>query len=169
MEQAGIDLLFKSLVILPEDKAIVTTSKTASKDLENSPSSKEDTETKTIVEEPKASYEKKPFAIFISQHLKDEYLKPESNFLKTIAALKTPQLAQHLSTERISNETHQRYHCIWTIGLDIESEKELISTNHPNLLCSPDLDQLKSNEEKKAMFLPLKKFIGANMELVSKL
>jgi hypothetical protein len=66
-------------------------------------------------------------------------------------------------------EKANQYTCIWCIGLDIKLEKEAKQTAHENLLCSPDLNSLKTTEEKKAMFMPLKDFISLNFDLISKL
>jgi hypothetical protein len=186
-EPLEISLLFKSLVLLPEDKAVkltpdnTETKKEAVVDTLNTsasetPAIKEPTapekikeETPSVVKEPKASYVKKPIILLTTPELKEAYLKAESNFMKTIGALKAPQLSKYLDTDYTLLENANQYTCIWCIGLDIKTEKEARSTAHSNLLCSPDLNSLKTTEDKKAMFMPLKEFINLNLDLIHKL
>lgn len=187
-EPIEISLLFKSLVLLPEDKAVTLTSnitetkvdpvldKTKTTKSETTvtpePEATEKTETSkanNTVEEPIASYNKIPLTILTTPALKEAYLEVGSNFLKTIDALKAPQLSNHLNTDYTLLEKTTQYTCIWCIGLDLEREKEARNTAHTNLLFSPDLNSLKTTEEKKAMFMPLKDFISLNFDLISKL
>jgi hypothetical protein len=84
-------------------------------------------------------------------------------------ALNAQQLAKYLSTDQAILKNLNQYTCFWAIGLDIKIEKEALSMGHQNLLCSPDFNSLKTTEEKKAMFLPLREFLVANLELISKL
>jgi hypothetical protein len=187
-EPIEISLLFKSLVLLPEDKAVALTSNTAETKavqvLDKIKTTKSETpviptpittekvetsKANNIVEEPKASYIKIPIIILTTPALKEAYLTAGSNFLKTIDALKAPQLSNHLNTDYTLLEKANQYTCIWCIGLDIKFEKEAKQTAHENLLCSPDLNSLNTTEEKKAMFVPLKDFISLNFDLISKL
>lgn len=123
----------------------------------------------TIANEPATTYEIEthPFIIVTHTTLKEDYLKAESPFIKIITALNIPQAAKYLSTE-IRTQTNS-YDCIWCIGLDIETEKTLIEMKHNNILFSPDILSLQSNEQKKAMYTPLKKFISSNSDLISQL
>lgn len=178
-----IQLLFHSLVVLPQDKVekkaepvLLTTAQ------EDAPSKNtvdaeqptnettRDTTTKDIAEEPKATYSKTiPFAILVPQELKQHYLAEGSAFLKIIDALAIPQVTQHLYTDYTILQNADKYTCLWCIALDIKTEKTALSLDHKNLLTSPDILSLKTNEEKKAMYIPLKAFISSNMELISKL
>ncbi len=190
VETAEINLLFKSLVVLPEDRATpapainteVTTEKkvnflkseetkvetpTASKpSVIETPAPKENS---SAAEDPEAVYVQHPIVILTTPELKKAYLNPGSNFLKTLDALSIQQLSKHLNTDRSILKNANHYTCIWSIGLDIQTEKKILSAGHENLLCSPDFNSLKTTEEKKAMFLPLREFLGANSELISKL
>jgi hypothetical protein len=187
-EPIEVSLLFKSLVLLPEDKAITLTSYPTETEsdpvLDRSTISHSETpalpesettekinaeEATSLAEEPKVSYIHVPITILTTPELKKAYLENGSNFLKTIDALKVPQLSKHLNTDYTLLEKAKQYNCIWCIGLDLKIEKEARSISHPNLLCSPDLNSLKTTEEKKAMFMPLKEFISLNFDLISKL
>ncbi|MFT4826923.1 MAG: hypothetical protein ACI96L_000202 [Paracoccaceae bacterium] len=188
IEPSEISLLFKSLVVLPEDKAAKPSPKNSETKLNlvlNAPKATElGTPTATqpkatekteapeatnIAEEPKAAFAKKRITILTTPKLKEAYLEAGSNFLKTLDALKVPQLSAHLNTDNTLLEKADQYICIWCIGLDIKFEKEAKHTAHENLLYSPDLNSLKTTEEKKAMFIPLKNFITLNFELISSL
>jgi hypothetical protein len=188
IEPSEISLLFKSLVVLPEDKAAKPSPKNSETKVNpvlnvpkttelGTPSATqpptiakaEAPEGTNVTEKPKVTFTKKRITILTTPELKEAYLKTGSNFLKTLDALKAPQLSEHLNTDHTLLERAHQYMCIWCIGLDIKSEKEAKQTAHENLLCSPDLNSLKTTEEKKAMYIPLKNFVALNSELVSSL
>lgn len=187
LQDEDISLLFKSLVVLPQDKTTSEntdteppqTEKTSdsamkkeTKEPQNTTSTtaeKQDTEKNSKAEEPKPAYTKvEPFAILTAPHLKASYEAADSPFLKILNALGIPEAISNLSTDNKLLENANNYKCLWCIGLDIQTEKKALSLNHENLLTSPDVLSLKTNEEKKAMYAPLKEFISSNMELISK-
>jgi len=192
LPEEDISLLFKTLVVLPQDKpAKNTVSKLEKENRPNqTPVTSEDSkpteiaksdspteETKTLedsttpenlVEEPKTKYNTKtPFVILLPTNLKEAYLQPESPFIKILAALKISGAQANIATDTSVLQKADNYLCIWCIGLDIQQEKTALGLSHPNLLTSPDILSLKSNEEKKAMYAPLKAFINSNMETIS--
>jgi len=57
------------------------------------------------------------------------------------------------------------YTCIWCVGLDPEIESKILKINHPNILLSPNILDLKTKEEKIAMYGPLKAFVTQNFSL----
>ena len=176
MDHSEISILFKSLVILPADKidsAISSesyTTKAAEPKEEKTPTSiLQNTETSDAVDTPNSKQPELPILILTTPALKAAYLSPDSNFLKTITALKSPQLAGHISDDITLISSIADIKWLWCIGLDIKLEKQIQDSLHTNFLCSPDLNSLKTNEEKKAMFGPLKDFINSNLELISKM
>lgn len=93
----------------------------------------------------------------------------DSAFRKILAALNVPNAANHLSADLSILKETDNYTCVWCIGLDIKTEKEILGLDHSNLLVSPDILSLNTTEEKKAMYMPLKAFVSANMDLIVKL
>lgn len=179
-----ISLLFTSLVVLPQDqltkepetKSVTThldtaeTEKSESNDASEPHADSDKTTSDIVVQEAKAAYHTiQPFVILTSQNLKDSYMVADSAFQKILAALNIPQAAKHLSTDLSILEKTDNYTCVWCIGLGIKTEKEILGLGHSNLLLSPDILSLNTTEEKKAMYIPLKAFVSANMELIVKL
>lgn len=176
-----ISLLFSTLVVLPQDKAkeeptepetAAATTTEDTKEAESTPAAAETpaiVDTPTLAEEPKPTYEKvEAFAILTAPKLKDSYEAANSPFIKILTALGIPQSISVLTTDSNILDNANNYKCLWCIGLDIQTEKKALGLKHPNLLTSPDVLGLTTNEEKKAMYVPLKAFIATNMELISK-
>ena len=176
-----ISLLFSSLVILPQDKEAVSEEKSETAQVEVSQTLVEEKEplvestTKETpakdapaVEEPAPVYKKEthPFTLFLPAALRETYLADQSKFLKILDALAIPQLKKYIQTD-LSEENVTSFDCVWCIGLDIKSEKDLRALNHKNILFSPDIEQLKTVEEKKEMYAPLKMFVNSNEQLFS--
>jgi len=178
-----ISLLFSSLVILPQDKEVMVEEKSEAAQPQASQTPAEEKEptieikTKEtlakdayVLEEPVSVYKKEthPFAIFLPAALKETYLADQSKFLKILDALAVPQLKRYVQTD-ISVEKASSFDCVWCIGLDIKSEKDLRALNHKNILFSPDIEKLISVEEKKDMYAPLKIFVNSNEQQFSQI
>ena len=192
-----IPLLYKSLVVLPQDKQDLTSitkeisidksteqevlpENTAEQKIETqeniSPVKKQDTQTPAVIpvsiaQEPKGSYETKlhPFALFTSETNKSKYIAEGSNFGKAAGALNITQLAKYITTDTAVLETLTSYECIWCMGIDLSTEKKILGLKHKNILISPDIESLTTVEEKKSMFSALKEFANFNMALFSKM
>ncbi len=86
-----------------------------------------------------------------------------SSFLKILDALNINSAKKLLDTEITINDLIN-YSCVWCIGLPPEEESKILKIDHPNILLSPDILNLKTKEEKMAMYNPLKEFIAKNKE-----
>jgi hypothetical protein len=53
------------------------------------------------------------------------------------------------------------------VGLSHDMETKILKIKHPNLLLSPNILDLKTKEEKMAMYNPLKEFVTQNINLFS--
>lgn len=167
-----ITLLYKSIVVLPQDKNVETpiTSESTPSTPEPALVVKDESNT-SMVEEDKAEYEKirHPFVIFTKSYLKLQYQEDNSSFKKIISALDIRKASKYINAVPNAYKNVLDFDCVWCIGLDIAIEKELRSSNHSNIHFSPDILSLNNNEEKKAMFLPLKEFITSNAAHLKKL
>ena len=169
MDQTDISLLFKSLVILPTDK--IETQKFPTTSAPEKPiETKAESSLTNSASDPDTKYviKKNPFAILIKGDLKEPYLETGSSFFKITSALNIPQASKHLQAFENKIDIHN-YECVWCIGLNLAEEKSIRSMAHDNLIISPDILTLKTSEEKKQMYSPLKNFISSNMELLSQL
>jgi hypothetical protein len=197
LDATDIHLLYKSLVVLPQDKKefIPKTEETSidkpteqdavsekpvEKKIESqesiSPVEEKDTPaaavaSESIAEEAKATYrlESNPFLLFTSEANKSKYLVEGSNFAKAIGALKITQLTKYITSDPTVLESLSSYECIWCIGIDLNSEKKILAQKHQNILISPDIESLATVDEKKRMFSALKTFVTPNMDLFSKI
>ncbi len=168
-----ISLLYKRLVILPQDRqeAQVQVDKPATEpepvqaedpgEQFNEPQKEQKIEPNIV--------EKHPFIIIASDNIKDELKQANSNFSKTIGALSYPNCSKYIIGENDVPNSIDQYDCIWTIGLSPTKEQELLSQKHSNILFSPNMEALKSKEEKMAMWTSLKKFASLNSGILSKL
>jgi hypothetical protein len=197
LDATDIHLLYKSLVVLPQDKqdqapsvediskakpaeSNVLSVKREEKKIET-PESTSPVEEKntpattvapvTIAEEAKATYriESHPFVLFTSEANKNKYLAEDSNFAKAIGALKITQLTKYITSDPTVLESLSSYECIWCMGIDLNSEKKILAQKHQNILISPDIESLATVDEKKRMFSALKAFVTPNMDLFSKI
>lgn len=164
LDQTDVELLFKSIVVLPQDSS----RKTAQTDHEakqKKPKEYKAKTTKTKVDEPEITTTKPPkiTIILTTPKLKEDYMVDGSSFLKILDALKISSAKKLLDTE-ITIDDLINYSCVWCIGLPPEVESKILKTNHPNILLSPDILNLKTKEEKMAMYNPLKEFIAKNKE-----
>lgn len=159
-----VELLFKSIVVLPQDSSKKTAS-THHEIKQKKPKEYEAETTKTKVDEPEIISTKpsKITAILTTPKLKDNYLADGSSFLKILDALEINSAKKLLVTE-ITIDDLTNYSCLWCVGLDPEVESKILKINHPNILLSPDILNLKNKEEKIAMYNPLKEFIAKNKE-----
>lgn len=197
IDATDIHLLYKSLVILPQDKQDiaslvedVSTAKSAEPNVLSEKPAEKKTETResispieekdalpaaaapvSIAEEAKAIYktESHTFALFTSEANKSKYLAEGSNFAKAIGALKLTQLTKYITSDPTFIETLSSYECIWCMGIDLNSEKKILAQKHQNILISPDIESLATVDEKKRMFSALKAFVTPNMDLFSKI
>ena len=55
------------------------------------------------------------------------------------------------------------------MGIDLNTEKQILALKHKNILISPDIENLATVEEKKQMFSALKEFAILNMGLFTKI
>jgi hypothetical protein len=191
LDDTDIHLLYKSLVVLPQDKhdetpTVEETSKAKSaesdslsqklvgKEIETPVSTSQVEETNTpisIAQEPNGTYkvESQPFVLFTSEVNKNKYLAEGSNFTKAIGALKIAQLAKYITSDHAVLDTLVSYECIWCMGIDLNTEKQILALKHKNILISPDIENLATVEEKKRMFSALKEFAILNMGLFTKI
>lgn len=195
LNATDIHLLYKSLVVLPQDKQeeispVEETSKAKSdepdalsqklveKEIETPESTSQIEETNTlettpinIAQESKGTYkvESQPFVLFTSETNKSKYLAEGSNFSKAINALKITQLAKYITSDSSVLKTLSSYDCIWCMGIDLSTEKKILALQHNNILISPDIESLATVDEKKRMFSALKEFIIPNIGLFAKI
>jgi len=195
LDATDIHLLYKSLVVLPQDKQdeispVEETSKAKSdepdaltqklvgKEIETPKRISKIEETNTqettptsIAQEPKGTYkvESQPFVLFTSETNKSKYLAEDSNFSKAINALKITQLAKYITSDSSVLKTLSSYDCIWCMGIDLSTEKKILALQHNNILISPDIESLATVNEKKRMFSALKEFIIPNIGLFAKI
>ena len=195
LNDIDIHLLYKSLVVLPQDKyddipPVEETSKVksaepdslsqklAGKEIETQKSISKIEETNTqentlisLAQESNGRYkvESQPFVLFTSEINKNKFLAEGSNFTKAIGALKIAQLAKHITSDHTVLETLVSYECIWCMGIDLNTEKQILALKHKNILISPDIENLATVEEKKQMFSALKEFANLNMDLFTKI
>lgn len=193
IDALDIDLLYKSLVLLPQDKVDQNATADTELAVEN-PTNKKAEPTQTLTpdtkkpataraaesnntvpenqaNEAKGTYkvEKRPFALYTTASNKAKYLATDSNFMKAANALKITQVVNHITTKVQSTAELKNYDCVWCMGIDLNVEKEILALKHPNLLISPDIENLTSVDEKKSMFSALKEFANSNLELFSKI
>ncbi len=158
------DLLFKQLVILPNDRV-----DTKAEETDRIPAI---VKAETIeIPSPNKTIENKktPFAIFTPASLAPTLLALDSNFNKIIISQKIPHIGTSIVSNFILDESIHSYECIWTIGLSPKEEQTLLQLKHKNILLSPNVETLVSKEEKLAMFTPLMEFIKTNLKLISQL
>lgn len=172
IKELDIPLLYQNLVVLPQDKAMLTPENTKREE-EITPAKQPEKETlPTEASEPKGTYTPKqaiPFIILIPEHLKADYMAETSAFYKILAALNISTASKYVSSNlELLNET-DTYSCIWCVGLDLANEKKAMQSGHKNILLSPDIHNLTTKEEKKAMYTPLKQFVQDNLEHINKI
>ncbi|HCD68455.1 MAG TPA: hypothetical protein DEQ56_08260 [Bacteroidetes bacterium] len=169
LELSDIALLYKTVVVLPQDKttkAVIETTTTVNADV---PQLVKAERADHIVEPETPKKVEHPFVIVTSSILKDKYLQPDSSFTKIIQALQIPQVAEYVIQEDAFTANQDLYRCIWAIGISPATSEHLHNLGHQNLLISPDVLSLISTEEKTAMYAPLKQFIASNQKEISKL
>jgi hypothetical protein len=189
LDLSDVALLFKSLVVLPQDRlekkaenrAKSNSSPSTDVALPKTPPQKQtngepeavlpkEQEPSTVAQEIKGEYDKiSPFVILTSPQLKEAYLTQDSAFQKIIQALDITQCINYMSTNISILDTPAKYACVWCIGLDKAAEEKAKNAKHPNLIVSPDIMSLSNNEDKKQMYLPLKAFITSNIDTISQL
>ena len=154
LDQIDVELLFKSIVVLPQDSSRKT-----------APTDHEAKTTKTKVDEPEITITKpsKITVILTTPKLKEDYMVDGSSFLKILDALNINSAKKLLDTEITINDLIN-YTCVWCVGLPPEVESKILKIDHPNILMSPDILNLKTKEEKMALYKPLKEFIAKNKE-----
>ena len=195
LDNTDIHLLYKSLVVLPQDKyddipPVEETSKAKSAEPDSlsrklvgeeietpkrisiiEETNTQETTPISIAQEPNGTYkiESRPFVLFTSEVNKNKYLAEGSNFTKAIGALKIAQLAKYITSDHALLENLSSYECIWCMGIDLNTEKQILALKHKNILISPDKENLATVEEKKQMFSALKEFAILNMGLFTKI
>jgi hypothetical protein len=148
-------LLFKQLVVMPEDKVNQPTEPKA--DVEATPMPPAE-DTKAV----------QPFALLLEKESSAAHLDENSNLSKI---LKKHQLIKLLSFTILSDKsfTPSLYNCIWCIGLAPELEEKLRGFEHSNILFSPNIENLSSKEDKLKMYIPFQKFMERNKDVFSHL
>lgn len=177
LELSDIALLYKTVVVLPQDKmtkAVIEAPTTA--DAETPALTEIETpeiteaETTNVIFEPATQRKTEhPFVIITSAMLKEKYLDPDSSFTKIVQALNIPNVAKYMVHEESFISNQDLYRCIWAIGISPSTSEHLHNLGHQNLLISPDVLSLTNTEEKTAMYAPLKQFIASNQKEISKL
>ena len=169
LDTDDISILFKNLVLLPEDKHDLQNNIGKANVRSYESSSELSEKTTALTNESKPVYKAEPIKILIPKNLHDAYLKDGSAFMKILTSMKLKKLVNHITHEVPDKENLLKNDCVWAIGWDISTEKKIISSDHPNLLVSQEILKLSIKEDKLAMFLPLKEFINKNTETISKL
>jgi len=154
LDQIDVELLFKSIVVLPQDSS----RKTAPTDHEAKQKKPKEYEPEITITKPS-----KITVILTTPKLKEDYMVDGSSFLKILDALNINSAKKLLDTEITINDLIN-YTCVWCVGLPPEEESKILKIDHPNILLSPDILNLKTKEEKMAMYNPLKEFIAKNKE-----
>lgn len=161
-DETYIGLLFKSLVILPQDSLKkIDSPKVVKKSIKYKTPfigrNSEESELKPIIPI-------KPLAIIINSEFKENYLDEGSSFLKILEALKISSIKNNLITV-VDLDDLINYACIWCVGLAPEVESKILKINHPNILLSPNILKLNTKEEKISMYGSLKTFVSQNYSL----
>jgi hypothetical protein len=166
-DHIDVGLLFKSVVILPQDSTEKTPKILVEKEL-GEPQSYKEKKSINEISEPQKTLSK-PYqlcAIFTTKELKKNYTANGSSFQKILEALKISSAKKHLITD-INLDELKEYKCVWCVGLSHDMETKILKIKHPNLLLSPNILDLKTKEEKMAMYNPLKEFVTQNINLFS--
>lgn len=165
IEDIDFELLFNKLIILPADKLEESTKQAKSEVLETTA----EPTVENIVNESASTIKSIPFTIITTPDLKERLLKSDSNFRKIIQNKQIDQVANYISTQLEVNEELAQIQCIWSIGLSPSQEQMLLKLKHPNILISPNVEELKTKEEKLAMFNPFTAFVSTNSVLFSQI
>lgn len=163
------DLLFKQLVILPENKEKEKVATKLEPTKQDKDVKKLETTTTKISE---ATTDLRPtikFAVFINEQARLQLLAPTSNFRKILQSKQLENLIKFVQTNFELSSDLLYTECIWTIGLTPQQEQAILDIKHPNILLSPNVETLVSKEEKLAMFEPFSQFVSSNFRLLSNL
>jgi len=165
LNQSEIGLLFKKLVLIPE---------------EQKPTDAETNIPKTKADEPIVKYDKPesesteavkpkthPFVLVTSCNLSQTLKSENSNLYKILTRHNLTQVLKYIS-DIDSLQSNVEYQCIWSIGLTKDEEHKLVSFSKTRLN-SPNTETLTSKEEKIAMYNPFRRFIESNNETFSHL
>ena len=165
LDHIDIELLFKSVVILPQDSSKKEQKAGVEKEL-NEPRSYNDKSSTSEVSEPQntLSTPTQSCAILTTKELIDNFTAEGSSFQKILEALSISPAKKHLTTN-VNLDKLKEYKCVWCLGLPHEMEAKILKIKHPNLLLSPNILDLKTKEEKMAMYTPLKEFVSKNIDL----
>ena len=166
-DQEDIGLLFKSVVILPQDSSKKEQKSGVEKKIDEA-ESYNDKSSKSEVSEPlkTLSTPNQSCVILTTLELKENFMSNGSSFQKIIEALGISPAKKYLTTD-LSLEKLKDYKCVWCLGLPHDMEAKILKIKHPNLLLSPSILDLKTKEEKMAMYSPLKEFVSKNITLFS--
>lgn len=165
LDKIDIELLFDSVVLMPQDRANTVNKKVT--EVKHTPASSQPNLENATPKETVPTIH--PFIILTTPQLKTIYQEENSSFQKIIKALHIPSAKKYLHTDlALLGHAHQ-YQCIWCIGIPSDQEQEAQQSNHPNLLISPDILNLKTKAEKIAMYNPLKAFVEKNKPLIDQL
>lgn len=150
-----VSLLFGRLVVLPGD------AKSEASEVNITPTDIDTTNNKQ--DRP----QQHPFIVLTTPELAPALRSESSNFSKTIEALDIRQTAKYV----VSHEGDiilTQYESIWCIGLSDDDAQHIMAA-HPNVLVSPNIENLKTKEEKLAMWNPLKTFVQKNQKILAKI
>ena len=165
LDKIDIELLFDSVVVMPQDRANTVNKKVTA--VKHTPASSQPNLENATPKETVPTIH--PFIILTTPQLKTIYQEENSSFQKIITALHIPSAKKYLHTDPALLSRAHQYHCIWCIGISSEQVEEAQKLNHPNLLISPDILNLKTKAEKVAMYNPLKAFVEKNKSAIDQL
>ena len=155
-------MLFKSLVILKEDRL----EEPAAEDILAQPSQatsqeKPETTDPGVPSPPSHAplLPKKSACLCVPSSLEKDLFQEGSNFMKIVQALKLEGLVQSVVLEDQIQDAQQIQHMkhVWAVGIP-QGHEVLRSLKQTEILYSPNPETLRSVEEKRAMFDPLKDF-----------
>ena len=153
LESKDVELLFKKLVIVPQD--LETENKEAS-EAKSATKAKPD----KIAKHPTLA--KGPNAILVNAEVSVALLRNDSNFSKITNSLGISWLKDHLVKEEELQHLDQLRGIghLWCIAIS-DSTKELLEDGQiADVIFTDNPEILKSVEDKKALFAPVKAFAG---------
>ena len=164
-DHIDIELLFKSVVILPQDSTKKEQKLGVEKELDE-PQSYNDKSSTSEVSEPQNTLSTltQSCTILTTKELVENFIAEGSSFQKILEALNISTAKKHLTTD-VGLDKLKEYKCVWCLGLPHDMEAKILKINHPNLILSPNILDLKTKEEKMAMYTPLKEFVSKNNDL----
>lgn len=162
MDDFDVGLLFKSLVLINEDLRSVTEDKTSLETVTEVTIAEAQNSPETALPSSENAAIQIPGRIILTNlKVKAEIEAPNSNFNKIISALKITNTGIFCIEDTAVSALSQCSH-IWCVGLSEAEQMPLLALPPQiRLLQSPNMERLSNNEEKRAMFEPLKQFVSS--------